>query len=292
MKCSVIIPCYNASGTMSGLLRSLAEQSWPMPWEVIISDNGSTDDFKSVVQQYEHRIPELRIVDASSRRGASHARNVGADAAMGDTLLFCDADDEPAAGWSRAMARALKNHGLVAARMSFDKLNPPALRKVRGTTQVDGLQRFSFLPYPHAAGGTLGIKRALHEAVGGFDEDILICEDVDYCMRVQQMGIPLRFVPDAEVHYRLPRTLAEIYHQAARYAEHEVYLFEKYAERRQAGELWRWRKYMEVWYCVLRRAPKLIRAPEDRSLLLWRLGRQIGLMKESIRFHGPPIITD
>ncbi len=64
------------------------------------------------------------------------------------------------------------------------------------------------------------------------------------------------------------QTLAEVYRQAARYAEHEVYLFEKYAEQREARGLWRWRKYTEVWYCVLRRAPTLMRSPEGRTLLL------------------------
>ncbi|PSB56056.1 hypothetical protein C7B61_20855, partial [filamentous cyanobacterium CCP1] len=57
-----------------------------------------------------------------------------------------------------------------------------------------------FLPFAGACG--LGIKRSLHEAVSGFDEDFTHLEDAEYCLRVQRLGTPLFFVPDAIVHIR------------------------------------------------------------------------------------------
>jgi hypothetical protein len=94
-------------------------------------------------------------------------------------MLFCDADDIPGSGWAAAMESALRRYEFVACRLDFEQLNPPSLRTARQHTQATALQQFRFLPFPHAGAGTLGITRVLHEAVGGFDEAIPICEDVE-----------------------------------------------------------------------------------------------------------------
>lgn len=84
MKLSVIIPCYNAEQTIGSLLESLARQSWTELWEVIVADNGSTDRSVVVSDKYKDHVQNFRMVDASDKRGRSHARNVGARHAMGD----------------------------------------------------------------------------------------------------------------------------------------------------------------------------------------------------------------
>lgn len=83
------------------------------------------------------------------------------------------------------MAEGLRIHAFVACRLECEKLNAPSIRVARDHTQVSALQRFNFLLFLHAGSGTLGIMRALHQAIGGFDETLPICEDIDYCMRVQ-----------------------------------------------------------------------------------------------------------
>ncbi|HEY4573152.1 MAG TPA: glycosyltransferase family A protein, partial [Thermoanaerobaculia bacterium] len=103
MKLSVVIPCLNAAATLGVQLAALTRQSWPGGWEVIVADNGSTDGSREIVESYRGRLPGLALVDASDRRGQAHARNLGAAAATGDALLFCDADDEVAPGWMEAL---------------------------------------------------------------------------------------------------------------------------------------------------------------------------------------------
>lgn len=291
MTLSVIIPCRNAARTIGETLQALAEQSWPVAWEVIVVDNGSTDDVAQVIARHKQRIPALTLVDASGRRGASYARNVGVKAATGEGILFCDADDLPAPGWAEAMETALKTHGFVASRLEFEKLNSATVRAARGCTQVAGLQRFGFLPFSHAGAGTLGITRGLHDAVNGFDENIPICEDIDYCMRVQQGGVKLEFVPGAVLHCRLRGNKQGVYAQASLYAEYEVYLYKKYGTG-SFWEWWRWRKYVQVWRRLLGRLPELLRTPEGKTLLAWRLGRQMGLLKGSLRFGASPVMVE
>lgn len=291
MTLSIIIPCRNAARTIDETLQALATQHWPGAWEVIVADNGSTDDLTKIVAKHIPRIPCLRLIDASGRRGASYARNVGVKASTGEGILFCDADDVPAPGWAVSMEAALRVHGFVASRLEFEKLNSPAVRSARGYTQVAGLQQFRFLPFPHAGSGTLGITRALHDAVAGFDETIPICEDIDYCMRVQQKGVRLEFVPDAVLHCRLRASKKGVYAQASQYAEYEVYLYKKYG----AGylwEWWRWRKYVQAWRTLLGRMLELLRTPEGKTMLAWRVGRLMGLLKGSVRFGAPPVMVE
>jgi GT2 family glycosyltransferase len=179
----------------------------------------------------------------------------------------------------------------VACRQDFQKLNPPAVRVAREQTQVTALQRFKFLPFPHAGSGTLGIARTLHEAVGGFDESIPICEDIDYCIRVQSTGVRLKMISDAVLHIRLRQSVSNIIVQASRYAEYEVYLFKKYGKT-SMREWWRWRQYGQLWLSLLVRMPELMLTPAGRTMFAWHLGRQVGLLKGSLRFGAPPVTVE
>jgi glycosyltransferase involved in cell wall biosynthesis len=186
MKLSVVMPCLNAAATIGDQLEALSRQEWPADWEVVVADNGSTDGTAEVARRYADRLPDLRIVDASGRRGSAHARNVGAHAASGDAVVFCDADDEVGSGWLAAMGRALKKHDFIACRLDLNKLNPLEISGTVRNPQQEGLQRVEYPPYlRHASGSTLGVKREVHEAVGGFDESLFRLEDTDYWFSIQ-----------------------------------------------------------------------------------------------------------
>lgn len=197
MRISVIIPCLNAARTMSQQLDALARQS-VKPWEVIVADNGSTDQTREIVSQYANQFSNLRIVDASFRKGASHARNIGADAATGDYLAFCDADDVVSEHWLFELQAAFAEHSFLASRFDYKLLNERSFNNNQDT----GLQNFRIPFLPFAGGCGLAIRRSLHQAVSGFDESLSYYEDVDYCLRVQLLGEPLVFVPGALVHIR------------------------------------------------------------------------------------------
>ena len=85
MKLSVIVPCWNAARTIEDAFRGLLRQTWPDEWEVILADNGSTDDLRHVVDRYKGQLPGLRIVDASARRGASQFKVNLRDPSMDST---------------------------------------------------------------------------------------------------------------------------------------------------------------------------------------------------------------
>src|SRR5664279_4470403 len=74
-KLSVIIACLNGAATLGTQLEALAGQPCPVPWELLLADNGSTDASVAIAESFRPRIPTLRIIDASSHRGAGPARN-------------------------------------------------------------------------------------------------------------------------------------------------------------------------------------------------------------------------
>jgi glycosyltransferase involved in cell wall biosynthesis len=287
MKLSVVIPCLNAAETIGGQLEALRRQKWRGSWEVIIADNGSNDTTLSVIKANAYGLPSLRVVDASDRRGAAHARNVGARFASGESLLFCDADDEVGDGWLAAMGNALLRYDFVASRTDIEKLNPVWIAKSLRNPQGKNLQRVSYPPYSyHAGGSTLGIKRRIHEQVGGFDESLNCLEDTDYCFRVQLLGTEFHFVPEAVLHVRYSSNPVGLFLQARLWAEYNELMYRRY--RGSARLSHPWVAYVQTWCDLICRVPRALHK-ETRSAWMKTLGTQIGLLQGAIRFRVPPV---
>jgi len=288
MKLSVIIPCFNAAKTIGAQLEALSGQQWSDSWEVVVSDNGSSDKSVAVVEGYRERLPNLRIIDSSDRQGRSHARNVGVLAATGDALLFCDADDEVGPGWLAAMGEALSKYDFVACRVDFEKLNPPYLAGIfRNHEQQSGLQKAWFSPFlPHAGGGTLGIKRALHQAIGGFDESLPRMQDTDYCFRIQLAGWELHFVPGAIVHVRCREKLISLFHQMRGWGEHRVLMYKRYGS---PGMMIShpWKRHAKAWVRLLHLLYG-IRSKHDLVEWISYLGWLVGTLHGSIKYRVAP----
>lgn len=196
---SVVIPAYNAEQVLPTQLQALGRQTYRERWEVIVADNGSSDQTRQVAESYREQLPSLIVVDASRVRGPSHARNIGAQSASGDLLLFCDADDLVHEEWVAAMVAASTDADLLAGPITPTR-DPEAHDS--GLLPADRARpHFGFLPWNTA--GNLAVRRAVFDHVGGFDEHRRLGEDVEFCWRVQLTGYRFRFVPEAHVTYRL-----------------------------------------------------------------------------------------
>lgn len=280
---SVVIPCRDAAGTVGEQLEALTRQRWDGSWEVLVADNGSTDASVAVAHSFRERLPGLRVVDASERRGPGHARNRGAAEATGDALLFTDADDRVGEGWLAAMGRALGEHDLVAARYDATLLNPEPVARSRANPQERGLIPYDYPPFlPHAGGSSLGVKRRLHEAVGGFDEELPALEDTDYCWRIQLRGTPLVLAPGAVVHIRYQAEARGLFRQSYRFGIYNVLLYARYRNRGMprlplTAGLARWAK-------LILTAPRVL-APSARAAWLGQLGWRLGRLRGCLRFR-------
>jgi len=275
LKLSVVMPCLNAAATIGVQLEALAGQVWEGEWEVVVADNGSTDRSREIVESYRGRLPRLKLVDASDRRGQAHARNAGAAAASGDAFLFCDADDEVAPGWLAALGRALAVHEFVACRYDNQKLNPAWVQRTHLNPQREGLTAYDYPSFlPHAGGGGLGVRRAVHEAVGGFDESLPALEDTDYCWRIQLAGHGFHFAPDAVVNIRHRHDPRSIFRQGVSYGRHNVLIYSRYRSRGmpRLGVL----PGILRWGMLLLKTPLMLLTREGRSRWLWQMGWRLG----------------
>jgi glycosyltransferase involved in cell wall biosynthesis len=287
MKLSVLIACYNGEATLADQLDGLAGQEWSEPWEIIFADNRSTDSSRRIAEAYRQRLPNLRIVDASAKQGKAFALNKGIEAAEGESIAFADADDQVAPGWLAAIGEALKVHELVATSCDVETLNRHEHKSYRLSLQSEGLQPIHYPPHlPHAGGGTIGIRRALHMKIGGFDETLPFLEDTDYVWKAQLAGAKFHFVPDAVMRVRYRETLSGIYRQKRNYAEYNVFLSKRY---RDYGEPMPhpWRGYFNGWKHLLRSVRKL-RKPASRGDWVGQLGTLVGKTKGVIKYRVPP----
>jgi len=287
MKLSVVLACYNGENTLADQFEGLVDQQWSEPWELVFVDNGSTDNSRGVAEQYQGRLPSMKIVDASEQQGKSFALNKGIQVAEGESIAFVDADDQVAPGWLPAIGNALLEHALVATRCDVDTLNNHDYSAYRGTLQAHGPQSIHYPPYlPHAAGGTIGIRRSLHDDIGGFDESLRYLEDTDYIWKAQMAGVDIHFVEDAVMRMRYRETLLGIYRQKRNYAEYNVLLYKRY---RQHGDPipTPWHDYFAGWTRLIR-SLRHLRRPSSRADWVGHFGTMVGKTKGVLKYQSSP----
>jgi glycosyltransferase involved in cell wall biosynthesis len=231
---SVVIPAHNAAGTLGLQLDALTRQDFLGSWEIVVVDNGSTDQTAQLAANCIDNLARLRIVTCREL-GRNRARNAGVRASIGECILLCDADDIASTSWVREMSAALASHDLVGGRLDYTRLNSPFLQATRGHPSVDELPTmFGNLPY--AIGANMGFRRSVFDAVAGFDESFVTVgsDEVDFCWRAQYEGFAVGFAGGAVVHYRFRDRLRSLARQSYRYALGNARL---YAKHRALGRL-------------------------------------------------------
>lgn len=279
---SVVIPVRNGADLLPQQLDALAAQTM-RDFEVVVSDNGSTDDTVEVALARAEELA-LRVVDSSERPGVSHARNVGIRNAAAAKVLICDADDVVDPGWVAAMSAALDHHDVVCGRLDTSRVNPPAVLSWSGPPATDALPvTMGYLPY--AYGGNLGLWRSVIDVAGEFDPRFVGGhEEVDFGWRVQQAGLSVGFAPDAVIHYRLRSSLRGTMRQRFWYGRSYAQLYRRF---RDAGvPRTPWRAEARFYARFLLSLPRDVRAGRTGFWLVtaaWTAGRLAGDVRYRVR---------
>ena len=191
---SVVVPVRDGARYLATALDSVLDQV-PAPREVVVVDDGSTDDTPAVMERYGDRITPLH----PPARGYSAAMNRGMGAATSTWLGFVDADDE----WAPdALAR---RWAAITADPDVDLVSGRVVQFVSPELPEAAKARFKFDPGPSRAQlfGTLLLRRTAFFAVGSFDESLPTGGAVDWIARARARGIRAAEIDDVVLRRRL-----------------------------------------------------------------------------------------
>jgi glycosyltransferase involved in cell wall biosynthesis len=205
MDVTVVIPVYNSTATLPLQLVALAGQDFDGSWDLVLADNGSTDDLAGVVERCTTELTALapcRIIDASRLAGASYARTIALLHVTSELVAFCDADDVVCPGWLTAIVAGLAEHDLVTG--PFAGVTDASLAAKGPAWHFDHEAfdgrgaRASAIGGGYMSGNS-GYRRA---ALSGFAPDFLGSEDAAVALRALDNGFRGGWADDARVLYR------------------------------------------------------------------------------------------
>lgn len=205
-KVSVVIPTYNYAHFLREAIESVLAQTF-RDFEVIVVDDGSTDNTPEVVAQFGDRVQYIR----QANQGPNAARNTGVLAARGEFIALLDADDlwlPDKLSRQVALADTRPEAGLIYSGMLlFDSesgavIGYHPLARCREGWVLRDLYMYHFVPSP-----TPLIRREVFEQVGIFDETAIGPDDWDLLMRIAA-HYQFAFVPDFLAMYRVHASVA------------------------------------------------------------------------------------
>ncbi|CAJ37773.1 putative glycosyltransferase (family 2) [Methanocella arvoryzae MRE50] len=200
MGISVVIPAYNEENYIERCLKSLSCQDYRGDYEIIISDDCSTDNTAAIADKYADLVIRHPKCDT-----IASGRQIGAKAAKYPVLAFSDADTYMPPGWLSSIASSFEEKDVVGM---YGNLMP-----MDGNRFENGFCRYVNAPYskfmarinnPAVAGANFAVTREAFDKAGGFDESLVTGEDIELCKRIKRYG---RFVfnPDSLVYVSMRR---------------------------------------------------------------------------------------
>lgn len=205
---SVIMPAYNAVRHIAESVESVRAQTFG-EWELLVVDDGSTDDTRAVVRRFAEEDERVRYVPRTNG-GQAAARNTGLAAARGRLIAFLDADDLWLPHKLEAQLAVLEEKGVDLVYtdgyiFSDEGAEPEEERFHILPGEARGVEMFRTL-FTSNRIGTLSVlvKRSALDAVGLFDESRAFqnCEDYDLWLRLAKSGASFYGVPEKLMRYR------------------------------------------------------------------------------------------
>jgi GT2 family glycosyltransferase len=238
---SVIVPVRNGAASVRRCLDALAQQQGAS-YEVIVVDNDSRDGTAQLVAAH----PLAPRVVHESRRGSYAARNAGIAVARADVLAFTDIDCIPKPDWLSQGLSALRTTQADVVGGQIQPSASPNPTKWERYDRAIYLRQDELVEHAGmAATANVFVRRAVLEALGGFDPSLQSSGDLEFCLRARRAGYRLAYAAGPVVAHQPRQTMRETWRLHRR-------LGAGWAALHRRGELQPW------W-----------RAPEHRLSLSW-----------------------
>ncbi|WGQ11882.1 glycosyltransferase [Pedobacter gandavensis] len=213
---SIIIPLYNRPQEIDELLSTLTKQTY-LQFEVLVIEDGSTNDAKAIVAKYENKLDIKYFFKPNAGQG--FARNYGFERAKGDYFVIFDSDCLIPEDYLETVKDYLFEHHLdayggpdaahetftpVQKAISYAMTSPFTTGGIRGNKKHIG--QF------HPRSFNMGVSRVVWEKVGGF---ILtrLGEDIEYSIRIHENGFKIGLIPAAKVFHKRRTSFGQFYKQ-------------------------------------------------------------------------------
>lgn len=215
---SIVILNWNGAGMLRRFLPSVIEHSPEA--EIVVADNGSTDDSLDVLAK---QFPDIRTLRFDRNYGFAEGYNRAIAQVECDLCLLLNSDVRVEAGWLKPMLDYMEAHPEVAACQPkicqesapgmleyagacggyIDRLGFPFCRgRILGTLEEDRGQYDSIVPVAWATGAALLIRRNIYVEAGGLDARFFAHqEEIDLCWRLRSRGYGIVCIPDSVVYH-------------------------------------------------------------------------------------------
>lgn len=191
---SVIIP-FSRFKAVRSTLKSLVSQTGAVDFEVIIVGFGSN---KINTSSYSLKI---RTIDSKIKLNPARARNIGASKAKGRALLFLDDDCVVSKNWLTASLQALTKRGVGVVGGMVKGFDNNFFSQTTDYSNFDSAQ-LKKPSYGPVCSSTMAVLKKNFVKVGGFNEKLRTVEDIDFCYRLELLGLKSYYEPKVVVYHR------------------------------------------------------------------------------------------
>ncbi len=193
---SIIIPSFNRAHLLSHAIESVLNQTDPL-WELLVVDDGSTDETKEVVNKYAED-PRI-IYKFKEHSGVSATRNMGADLATGDYFIFLDSDDSFTPDLlEKLRIEKFENYDLICWNVLKDINGKKMVWKPHPLGGLYNNIQATFLS------GSICYKRKIFFSAGSFDPNLTFGENYELGIRISQLpGIKIAYIDRIFLQYKI-----------------------------------------------------------------------------------------
>jgi GT2 family glycosyltransferase len=216
MNVSIIIPVLNNLHYTNNCINSILDDINKFKKEIIVIDNGSTDNTSSILKNL---YPQINVITNNTNLGFAKACNQGAKKSSGDMLIFLNNDTQVTNGWIEKLVNCIKSQkhiGIVGCKLLYPDKTIQHAGVAFSATLVHHIYR-NFSPchpavnrqreFQAVTAACMLLPRKIFTALGGFDETFTNgFEDLDLCFRVRRKGLKVIYTPECVVIHHESKT--------------------------------------------------------------------------------------
>jgi cellulose synthase/poly-beta-1,6-N-acetylglucosamine synthase-like glycosyltransferase len=231
-KLSIILPAHNEEAVIEETINSIVNANYPSERDIIIINDGSTDDTERIVRRLAKKLPQVRLFNLK-HQGKANSLNFGIKHTKFDTLVFLDADSLIGKNSLKELVQPLANKkvtavsGLIRAKSTK---NPITWFQDFEYSMTSGwryvcnkINSVSVIP------GVMAIKKHALETIGGFSADTLT-EDFDVALKLKKAGYNITMSPKSIIYTNVPTSFKGLFSQRFRWGRGTFQVVKKHSD--------------------------------------------------------------